>query len=522
MVHMLERQSRLFGASPFVRIGDVAWTHAQAAEVAAQRAACLYQAGVRQGDRVASWLDNRAEAIEMLWGCAWLGAVLVPINTASMAPQVQYVLQNSGAKMLVLPAKSLQRFPFFDFDWVDLQTVWVVDDGPELGPADDSFGTHAGVQVLPYPAGSSPMAGADLQPSGVMAILYTSGTTGPPKGVVCPHAQFWAWCMETADILAVSGEDVLFTTLPLFHINALNTVGQAMVQGCQVVIGERFSVGRYWAQVNAHEATVLYLLGAMVPMLMSQVAGPQELSHSVRLALGPGVPSSAGQHFTDRTGISLVNGYGSTETNFVIATPLGSGGEADMGWLRPGYQARVVDEQENDVPFGQAGQLLLRADDPTCFSCAYWGMPEQTEQAWRSGWFRTGDRVLQHADGHWTFIDRIKESMRRRGENISAWEVEQVVQMHPSVAAVAAFPVRSDLAEDEVMVAIVLNDGHVFDGPELVHFCAQRLPAYALPLFWDVVVDLPRTENGKVQKFKLVQRGVGLKTWQRPQPARRP
>jgi DNA uptake protein ComE-like DNA-binding protein len=195
----------------------------------------------------------------------------VNINTASMAPQVQYVLQNSGAKMLVLPAKSLQRFPLFDLDWVDLQTVWVVDDGPELGPVDVSFGTHAGLQVLPYPAGSSPMAGADLQPSDVMAILYTSGTTGPPKGVVCAHAQFWAWCMETADILAVSGEDVLFTTLPLFHINALNTVGQAMVQGCQVVISERFSVGRYWAQVNAHEATVLYLLGAMVPMLMSKV-----------------------------------------------------------------------------------------------------------------------------------------------------------------------------------------------------------------------------------------------------------
>ena len=522
MVHMLERQARLFGPAPFLQIGDVAWTHAQAAEVAAQRAACLYQAGVRQGDRVASWLDNRAEAIEMLLGCAWLGAVLVPLNTASMPPQVEYVLKNSGAKMLVLQAKSLQRIALFDLDVADLHTVWVVDDGPELRLVDVSAGTRVGLLVLPYPTGSSTMACADLHPSDVMAILYTSGTTGPPKGVMCPHAQFWAWCMETADILAVDRADVLFTTLPLFHINALNTVGQAMVQGCQVVIGERFSVGRYWRQVNAHQATVLYLLGAMVPMLMSQVAGPQERSHPVRLALGPGVPASAGQHFTDRTGIFLINGYGSTETNFVIATLLGSGGEADMGWLRPGYEARVVDDQEHDLPPGQAGQLLLRASDPACFSSAYWGMPDQTEQAWRSGWFRTGDRVLQHADGHWTFIDRIKESIRRRGENISAWEVEQVVQMHPSVATVAAFPVRSELAEDEVMVAIVMNDGHVFDGPDLVQFCAQRLPAYALPLFWDVVVDLPRTENGKVQKFKLVQWGVGPNTWQRPLPPRRP
>jgi crotonobetaine/carnitine-CoA ligase len=226
--------------------------------------------------------------------------------------------------------------------------------------------------------------------------------------------------------------------------------------------------------------------------------------------LGPGVPASALQAFRERTGITLLEGYGSTETNFVIATTPETAGRGVMGWVRPGFEAKVA----------QDGELLLKTADPLRFSLGYFGLPEKTGEAWRDGWFRTGDRVAQEPDGAFRFIDRLKDSIRRRGENVSSYEVEQVLLSHPAVAEVAVYPVRSELAEDEVMAAIVPRAGCAIDPAELAAFCASRLPYFAVPGFVDVVDDLPRTENGKVQKFRLRERGVTASAIRLPRPAR--
>jgi crotonobetaine/carnitine-CoA ligase len=240
---------------------------------------------------------------------------------------------------------------------------------------------------------------------------------------------------------------------------------------------------------------------------------------SVRIGLGPGVPASAGEAFQARTGVTLLEGYGSTETNFAIATTVDSPRRGVMGWLRPGFDARVVDEHDVALPAGEAGELLLRADEPFTFASGYFGMPDKTVEAWRNLWFHTGDRVVREADGAFRFIDRLKDAIRRRGENISSYEVEQVLIGHPRVAAAAVFPVRSELAEDEVMAAVMLKDG-LKDGAavtsaELAAHCEQRLPYFAVPRYIDIVADLPRTENGKLQKFKLRERGVTTTTWDR-------
>lgn len=225
------------------------------------------------------------------------------------------------------------------------------------------------------------------------------------------------------------------------------------------------------------------------------------------------MPEAAGQAFLERTGVTLLEGYGSTETNFVIATTTDRVRWGVMGWLRPGFQARVVDAYDNELPVGVAGELVLRADEPFAFASGYFGKPDKTVEAWRNLWFHTGDRVVREPDGALRFVDRIKDAIRRRGENISSWEVEQVLMMHPAVAAAAVYPVRSELAEDEVMAGVILREGASVTPPDLAAFCATRLPRFAVPRFIEMVDDLPRTENGKVQKYKLRERGVPPGCW---------
>ncbi|MDH6590752.1 crotonobetaine/carnitine-CoA ligase [Variovorax sp. TBS-050B] len=517
---MLRRQAALFGARPLLRIGDRRWSHAGAAGAAAARAGVLAQAGIARGDRIALMCGNRIEFLETFLGAGWLGAVTVPVNTASMGPQIGYFLAHSEARLLVIEAGFLERLNTADLARTKLEEIWIVGE-PSAG-SDGTWQAPASMRVRTCPAGATtPVDAAPVQPGDPLAILYTSGTTGPAKGVVCPHAQYFWWGVHSAEVLGVGADDVLCTTLPLFHINALNTFAQAALTGAEAVFETRFSASGFWPAMRANGATVVYLLGAMVPILLAQPAGEAERGHRVRIGLGPGVPAAAGQSFFERTGVRLLEGYGSTETNFAIATAPDSPRGGVMGWLRPGFEARVADEDDAALPPGEAGELLLRADEPYVFASGYFHMPEKTVEAWRNLWFHTGDRVVRDADGAFRFVDRIKDAIRRRGENISSFEVEQVLLSHPAVAACAVYPVRSELAEDEVMAALVAREGERIDPADVVRFCESRLPYFALPRYVDLLPDLPRTENGKVQKFRLRERGVGPGTWDRG-PAARP
>ncbi|MCA0240794.1 MAG: AMP-binding protein [Proteobacteria bacterium] len=509
---LLQRAALRFGDRPLLRAPGGQWTHAQAPVAVARRAAALRAAGIGTGDRVALMAGNRIETLEAVLACGWLGAAAVPINTAAMGPQIGYYLADSGAKLLIIEAAYVERLALADLRrsaLQTLQTIWVLDKLPAAPPVPSP-------PLQPWPAAGEPIAPAAVSPADPFAILYTSGTTGPAKGVLCPQAQYEAWGRHSAAVLGVGADDVLCTTLPLFHINALNTFAQALVTGASVVVEPRFSASGFWPAMAAAGATVIYLLGAMVPILLAQPAGAAERAHRVRIGLGPGVPAAAGEAFQQRSGVRLLEGYGSTETNFVIATAPDSPRRGVMGWLRPGFEARVADAWDAECPRGEAGELLLRAAEPFSFAAGYWGRPEQTVQAWRNLWFHTGDRVVQDADGAFRFVDRIKDAIRRRGENISSFEVEQVLQSHPAVAGVAVYPVPSDLAEDEVMAAVVPRDGASPDPAELVAFCASRLPRHAIPRYVELMSELPRTENGKVQKYKLRERGVTPATWERP------
>ena len=472
---------------------------------AARLAGLLARAGVGSGDRVAIISANRLDFVPILAAISWIGAIAVPINTASRGEQLHHIFQNSMAKLLIVEAALLPNLATVDRGDLSLETIYVLDaEGEDL---------PAGAEAMPEPG--APIAAAEVKPADALAILYTSGTTGVSKGVICPHEQFFWWAITTGRQLGIRPGDVLHTTLPLFHTNALNCFFQALVFGGSQSLSERFSVSRFFEALKSSGSDVTYLLGAMVPMLLSRPEGPEERDHSTRVALAPGVPAQFHDEFVRRTGILLLDAFGSTESNNVIQT------EADIlrpgliGRITKGFDARVVDEFDNEVADGTSGELLLRADHANAFAHGYFGMPDKTVETWKNLWLHTGDRVVRGSDGYYRFVDRIKETIRRRGENISSFEVEQGVLSHPAVSTAAVFPVASELAEDEVMVAIVLKDGAELDPEALIRHCEDRLPYYSIPRFIDFRTDLPRTENGKIQKFKLREEGVTDTTWDR-------
>jgi len=504
---MLRKQAERFGDRRLFVCGTESWSYRGAADLVARIAGTLQAAGIVAGDRVALMCRNRAENLALFLAAGWIGAITVPINTASKGPQIAYYLRNSAAKLFVVEAEYLGLLDHADFSGLPLARIWVI--GEEC-PA-----SAQGVPCTPLPPPAEAVPAAKVGPGDTLAILYTSGTTGPSKGVLCPHAQYFWWGAHTSRLLGLTDADILHTTLPLFHINALNTFAQALLTGATQIIAPRFSASGFWKSLVASDATVSYLLGAMVPILMSSPPAPEERAHRVRVALGPGVPLPMHGTFRERTGIVLLEGYGSTETNFVIADPIDRPRTGGMGHIGPGFGARVVDQHGKDVAPGTAGELLLRADEPHAFATGYFGMPEQTAEAFRGGWFHTGDRVTCDYDGSFRFVDRLKDAIRRRGENISSFEVEQVLLSHPGVKAAAVFPVRSALAEDEVMAALVRKAGSPVNEADVIAFCEPRLPHFAIPSFIEFMDDLPRTENGKIQKFQLRERGVAATTWSR-------
>jgi crotonobetaine/carnitine-CoA ligase len=502
---MLARQAERFGDRTLFRSGGTAWSFRQTRDVAAGTAARLNEAGLAPGDRVAILCGNGPELMRIYLGCAWAGVIAVPINTASRGAQLEHILKNCGARLAVVDAELLGALLAAAASGAPLDRLWIVGrSGYEIPSA------HA---AAPLPDPSEPAPPFEARPGDTVAILYTSGTTGPSKGVCCPQAQYFWWAAHTAALLGLGASEVLVTTLPLFHTNALNSFYQALLTGSTLVVEKRFSASDFLPCLIRHGATATYLLGAMVPMLLSRPPSDDERRHRARVALAPGVPADHHEAFTRRFGIALVDGYGSTESNFVIGDVSGDQRPGTMGRLRPGFEAKVLDPEDNELPDGEAGELALRPDEPFSFAGGYFGMADKTVEAWRNFWFHTGDRVIREADGRFRFLDRMKDAIRRRGENISSYEVEQVIIGHPAVAQVAVFPVRSELAEDEVMAAVVLRPGAALAPVALLDHCGPRMPYFAVPRYLDFVEALPTTENGKVQKFRLRERGVTAETF---------
>ncbi|MFJ2619079.1 ATP-dependent acyl-CoA ligase [Glutamicibacter sp. NPDC087344] len=507
--NMLTQQASSIPDEVLYRFDGCTVTNTQATNIAARGAWTLKQYGVTPGDRIALICDNIPEFFEVFLGAAWLGAVTVPLNTAAKGEQLQHMLENSGAELLVAGDHHLEKLGLLDVSGLALKTVLTI------GPNSPNLVDESNLSTHEWKLSDSTLEAHDADDSDPLVILYTSGTTGVSKGVVCSHAQYFWWAFHNADILELTAGDVLLTSLPLFHTNALSTFFQALITGSSAFFKHRFSVSGFLPSLRESDATVTYLLGAMVPFLLSMPPSEADKQHNVRVILAPGVPAEAAREFESRFNTHLLDGFASTESNFVIGSSYPERKTGTMGTVRPGFEAAVVDERGIAVPDGTPGELLLRADEPNAFSSGYFQMPEKTIETWKNLWLHTGDRVIRDHEGYFVFKDRIKDVIRRRGENISSFEVEQAICRHPAVKHVAVYPVQSELAEDEVMASLVLNDGFILDPLTLMNHCQPILSYFAIPRYVDIVAQLPTTENGKIKKFVLRETGITPTTWDR-------
>jgi crotonobetaine/carnitine-CoA ligase len=461
-------------------------------------------AGYGHGHRVSILLENRPEFFFHYLALNALGASIVPINQDYRYDEIAYVLDHSDAELAVVLPHRVE------------DVAKAADERDKPLPVVD---VHAMPAELPGPSEPPPGEGKP-GPETECTLLYTSGTTGRPKG--CRHSNLYTlnagttYCSHGGLMEIRRGGERFYNPLPLFHINHLNIMSTAAMQTANtLVLPERFSPTRWWREVSAHGVTIIHYLGIVAPMLLNQAPGPADRSHKVRIGIGAGIEPQLHRAFEERFGFPMIEVWGMTETGRIMADcrePRMIGTRA-FGRAFPGLEARVVDANDKEVPAGTPGELLVRhsAESPRYgFFSGYLKDEAATEEAWRGGWFHTGDVVRQDASGMLFFVDRKKHIIRRSGENIAAAEIEAVLQAHDAVAQVAVVAAPDELREEEVMACIVPMPGIKADtalAQALFELCNTRLAYFKAP-GWVLFLDkLPTTGTQKVQKTQIFAPG---------------
>ncbi len=459
--------------------------------------------GIAAGDHVATMLPNTFDAHLTMLALAWLRVVEVPLNVAFTGRMLAYALDHADVTTLVVAPEYRDAVAAVGADAPRLSRVVVLD---EATRAELDAGTTDALDLI------------GPQYRDVHSLMFTSGTTGPSKAVITPWAvmyQFWSWVPDDA----LGAGDGLYCAMPLFHNSGRSAFNYAMSCDARFVLRDRFSAAEFWNDIRATGCVTAALVGPMTALLHAAAPKDDDADSPLRNAiLGPMIPEIA--DFEQRFGVRVATGYGQTETGMAVTTGWDHGPWANCGRIREDYpwpEVRIADEFDEPVPDGEVGELLVRSAEPWALNVGYYKMPEQTAAAWRNGWFHTGDAFRREPDGWFYFVDRLRDTIRRRGENISSFEVETMVAEHPAVRECAAIGVPAELGEDEVLVAVIVDAAAAaFDPAELLEFLAPRMPRFMLPRYVEVVDDLPRTEASmRVRKHELRSRGVTPATWDR-------
>ena len=505
---VLADKATRIGAETFLIWQGEKTTYAELEAMTNRYANGLAAHGIRHGDHVAVILPNCPEFFGVVWGLGKIGAVAVPLNTAAKGDMLRYFIDQSDATCVVV-----------DDEWVD-RVAAIAGALPKVesyvyrGPkavVDCGLGSAAvpvrALRELESADASRPPLERVLHDD-LHLIMYTSGTTGPSKGVMCPHSQGQAVGRALAIDFGYRPDDVLYTCLPLFHGNAIwYTCYAALWADAAIALAPRFSASRFWDEIRESGATQFNTLGAMTNIIWKLPPGPHERATKLRLCMTVPVPKEIYAEMQERYGITLTSVYAMTEnfamTRFTPDDPPSKAGSA--GSTRGACELRVVDDDQRDLPAGGVGEIWMRPLIEGAMMKGYYKMPVETAREFIDGWFRTGDRGYVDADGFLYFVDRKKEAIRRRGENISAYEVELILSRHPSILEVAAIPVASEMSEDDVMVYVVVKPGESLTHAEVVHFSAEHMSYFMVPRFIDFVDALPKTASEKIEKYKLKQ-----------------
>ena len=505
---VLERWAAEKPDAVFARFEDGSeWTWSQTLANARRAAAGLQTLGVAQGDNVLSWLPNGPDALRVWFGANLLGAVYVPLNTAYRGRLLEHVVRTSGSRIMVAHAALADRLS--EIDVSTLREVIVVrGDSPPAGgslvwhPQERLDGETAALQPPPQ----------EILPWHNQSIVFTSGTTGPSKGVESSYLHLYSASFDPFPYL--DAEDRYLVTLPLFHVGGTVAVYAMLLRGASVAIVDSFKLDTFWSVVARTGSTFCCLLGSMATLLAKAPEAAHDRGHGLRHALMIPLCEDAAK-FRERFGCDIYTLFNMSEVSVPLVSPPNPASLGSCGRPRAGIEVRIVDENDCEVAPGQVGELVVRSDRPWAMTHGYFGDPQATARAWRNGWFHTGDAFRIDETGDYRFVDRMKDSIRRRGENISSFEVEAEVCGHPSVMEAAAVAVPSPLGEDEVLVAVVPRPGASVDPEALVRYLIPRMPHFMVPRYVRVVDALPKTPTQKVQKHALRDEGIAPGAWDR-------
>ncbi len=473
---------------------------------AGRLAAGLADIGVRPGDPVCVLLETSCDHAVTWLALNWIGAIEVPINTGFRGDALADALALTGAALLIVDAGYLDLLPAARSGMADIRSLVVRGDPDPAGAPEDCpvtrFDTLASFDGRVPPIVSN-------APGDTAMLLFTSGSTGRSKGCEIPHhyvlRQPEIFCHE----LGIGPDDVLYAPFPLFHADgAIFTLAAAISAGATAALAPRFSVSGFWDDCRRHGATVIDYMGATLALLFRQPASPRDRDHQVRLGWGVPAPPFA-DAFEARFGFELVEIYGLSDAGIPVYNRPGEVRRpGSCGRAVAPFQVQIHGPDGRELPDGEIGEIVIRGDEPYLVTTGYFGDPAAAEAAFRDGWLRTGDLARRDADGFFHFVGRTRDIIRRRGENISAFDLERVLLSHPDVAEAAAYGVPSELTEDDIMVTVVPRDGATLDPRALREWAVGRLARHMVPRYVRVAASVPRTPTEKVAKHILVAEGV--------------
>ena len=510
---VLAARARSTPDKTFVRCGSVSFTYAEMEERSAALARGLTELGIGRGDRVALLSVNRSEMVELYFGCAKVGAVQVPLNAFLKGEFLRYQLADSDATALVVDAAGGAAAAPLLADLPSLKHVVLLDRREAAASLD-----AAPVEVLQLDdlRAPGPATAVELTADDVMSIVYTSGTTGLPKGCVLTHGYYLRVGGVGIATTELTSDDVFLTALPMFHAAARMLVLAATLRaGASLVLEPEFRASTFLETARRTGATVTLGVGAMWSMLLQQPPGPGDRDHQLRVAVWTPADLELQDKVEQRFGISAVTQiYGQTECAGVTFSPASQErNRASGGRPAPDLEVQLVDDDDRPVPAGAVGEIVFRPREPHAMFREYWRKPEETLKAFRNLWYHTGDYGTADAQGFVSFVDRKKDALRRRGENVSSFELEAAIAGHPKVAEVAVHAVPSPLTEDDIKACIVLRAGEDITPEELFTFFTRSLPYFAVPRFVELLPELPRNAVARVMKHVLRDRGVTDATW---------
>ncbi|WP_154651330.1 AMP-binding protein [Sphingomonas echinoides] len=481
------------------------WSYAELRRRVVSKAAGLQRLGIRQGDHVAAWLPSGRDALIAFYAINYIGAVFVPFNTAYRGKMLGHVVRNSGAIVMIVHPDLVERLA--EIDRAELAQLVIVSDAPapDIGLPAVRFDEVGGETLDPLDR--------PIEPWDIQSIIYTSGTTGPSKGVLSSYLHMFSnagpesWPM-------VGEDDRYMCVAPIFHIGGMGPPFVMLARGASVALIESFSTDRFWDIARTTQATVVFLLGVMATFLMKRPPAPEDRDHCVRAAFMVPLTDDAAA-FTERFGVDIYTIFNMTEISSPVVSEANPVKRGTCGKVRPNVEVRLVDHNDCEVPVGAIGEMLVRTDRPWAMNSGYNRNPEATAAAWANGWFHTGDAFRRDADGYFYFVDRVKDAIRRRGENISSFEVEVEVCAHPDVREAAAIAVPSEYSEDEVMVVVAPVPGRTITHEDLAAFLIRQMPYFMVPRYIRIMDELPKTPSAKVLKVDLRQEGITHDTWDR-------